>query len=105
MRSNLPPEPLNCNYSDLHIEKLLDTHIGLSAASVLQIQMNYFQNILEKAVASDRNRIIFIHGLGSGKLKNNIRNYLSEYSETDRFEDADPKLFGYGATAVYLKIR
>jgi hypothetical protein len=90
---------------DLHIENIVDTHRGLSAASVLQMQEEHFRNSLEKAVAAGKDRIIFIHGLGSGKLKNSIRSYLTDYPETDRFEDANPKIFGYGATAVYLKIR
>lgn len=90
---------------DLHIDDLGDFASRLDAQSILQLQIQHFNNALEKAIAARMPAIIFIHGVGNGKLKNELRKILSFHKEVQRFEDADPKKFGYGATTVYLKSR
>jgi hypothetical protein len=90
---------------DLHIENLLEPGVKLSPASILNIQTEHFMNVLEKAIAARRGQMIFIHGIGNGVLKNNIRTRLAKHPDVEQFDDADPKLFGYGATVVYIKMR
>jgi hypothetical protein len=90
---------------DLHVDDLGDFASRLDAGSIMQMQLHHFQNALEKALASNMRRITFIHGVGNGKLKNELRKIAGFHRDVERFEEADPKKFGYGATTLYLKIR
>jgi len=61
---------------DLHIHELVDNENGLSNADMLQIQMQKFRTELEKAIDERRRKIIFIHGIGNGVLKMELRKEL-----------------------------
>ena len=88
---------------DLHIEALGEDILGLGNAEILQLQLNHFEESLEKAVISGMDEITFIHGVGNGILRNKIHKKLSQYPHTKYFEDVMKEKFGYGATKVYLK--
>jgi hypothetical protein len=90
---------------DLHIEEIMGGPVQLPAEAILQKQVEHFRNTLEKAFAFGMSKVIFIHGIGNGKLKQEIRKILGSEFSAEKWEDADPKKFGYGATAVYLKNR
>lgn len=89
---------------DLHIEELVESISGLSAGEILDIQMSRFNIALEGAIRGNTKKIIFIHGIGNGKLKYEIRKMLdsSKYSKY-RYQDASFQEYGYGATMVILK--
>ena len=89
---------------DLHIEELVESSIGLSAGEIMDIQMSRFNIALEGAIRSHTKKIIFIHGIGNGKLKYEIRKMLdtSKFSKY-RYQDASFQEYGYGATMVILK--
>lgn len=84
---------------DLHIEELTDTHRGLSNFEILQIQMNKFKQFFSSAQSHNIKKIIVIHGVGEGVLKNEIRSYLSG-KEGIEFFDASYLEYGKGATEV-----
>jgi hypothetical protein len=88
---------------DLHIEELVPDTTDLSADAIFNIQLDHFRNAIEKAHAFGMEKIIFIHGIGNGRLKKEIRFLMARDPHIKRFEDADIKKFGYGATGVYLK--
>jgi len=88
---------------DLHIEALRDDISGLNDDEILQIQLSHFDETLERAVISGLDQITFIHGIGSGTLRNKIHKKLSQYPHIKYFEDAMKEKFGYGATKVHLK--
>jgi len=90
---------------DLHLEELTDQPKKLTPAEAIQLQMRVFIQSLEKAMVQDLDDITFIHGVGKGILKNEIRRNLGSNVHIHGFADADPKKFGYGATIVYLKSR
>jgi hypothetical protein len=89
---------------DLHIEQLIDNITNLSNGEILDIQMSRFHIALEGAIRNKLKKIIFIHGIGNGKLKHEIRKTLdsSKYSHY-KYQDASFKEYGYGATLVILK--
>ncbi len=71
---------------------------------MLTIQLNHFRKNLEEAIL-DKNikKVIFIHGVGNGTLKLELRRILAkEYSHYD-YQDASFKEYGYGATMVILR--
>ena len=88
---------------DLHIEHLVDDFSGLNPGEILDIQMGRFTITLDGAIRGKTKKIVFIHGVGNGKLKYEIRKTLdSKYSKL-RYQDASFKEYGYGATMVIVK--
>jgi hypothetical protein len=86
---------------DLHIEELLDNWAGLSNAQLIDVQLKHMQKALDEAIANHYQRIIFIHGVGNGRLKSEVRRILSGYTGI-RFHDASYQRYGFGATEVLL---
>lgn len=86
---------------DLHIEKLLEDHYGLNNSEKLDIQTKHFRKKLEAAINGHFTKIIFIHGVGNGVLRQTIRDLLKTY-EGIQFSDAAYKQFGAGATEVRI---
>ena len=88
---------------DLHIEELVESHEGLSNGEIISIQMARFEIALETALQSKTQRIVFIHGVGNGRLKHELRKKIDRSYPDLRYQDASFKEYGYGATMVYLK--
>lgn len=86
---------------DLHIEKLLEDHYGLNNPEKIDIQIRHFRKKLELAVNGHFTKIIFIHGVGNGVLRQSIRDLLRTY-EGIEYSDASYKQFGAGATEVRI---
>lgn len=88
---------------DLHIEQIVDSHQGLSNGEIVEIQMGRFETSLETALRSNAKKIVFIHGVGSGTLKHELKKKLDRKYSDLKYQDASFKEYGYGATLVYLK--
>ncbi len=86
---------------DLHIEELTDSDANLSAADMLNIQLDYFRKCLDKAIEMNLDKIVFIHGVGQGVLKHNIEEELNRYSFL-HFFPASMRKYGVGATEVLI---
>lgn len=87
---------------DLHIEELLDDHRGMSNGEIIQIQLKHFQRKLDEAIAKHLIKITFIHGVGTGRLKEEILKLLKEYRNIE-YRNAPYEKYGYGATEVIIK--
>jgi dsDNA-specific endonuclease/ATPase MutS2 len=88
---------------DLHIDKLVEDHSGMSNSAMLKLQLDRFQDALDRAMAANMHEIIFIHGTGNGVLRKEIQKILSRTPGIRFFEDAKKEKFGYGATLVRLR--
>lgn len=88
---------------DLHVEKLSPTPDALSNADKLKLQLDTFERQLENAIAAGLDEITFIHGAGSGVLRQEIHRRLSKHQNVQFFEDAQKEKFGYGATFAKIK--
>lgn len=86
---------------DLHIEELINEPAGLSNGEIMQIQLNHFHKTLDKAMLSKAQSIVFIHGVGNGKLKAALREELRNIHM--KYRDADFSRYGAGATEVILR--
>ncbi|MBK9287271.1 MAG: Smr/MutS family protein [Flavobacteriales bacterium] len=86
---------------DLHLHELVDNERGMSDGEKLQYQLSYFERMLTTAIRERKRKLIVIHGVGEGVLREEVRKVL-QYYEHLRFDDADPRRYGYGATAVEL---
>jgi len=88
---------------DLHIQELLDDFRGLSNGEILEIQMKHFKAKLDEAMQKGPKRLVFIHGVGNGTLKLELRKELDKKTNKLTYQDASFKEYGYGATMVQLK--
>lgn len=88
---------------DLHIEELVDNMSSLSNGEILRTQMDKFTSSLEIALASKTNKIVFIHGVGNGKLRYEIRKTLDSKYPDLQYQDASYAEYGYGATMVIIR--
>lgn len=88
---------------DLHINNLIDSVSGFSNADILNFQMDKFHEVLKDNEQNKGKKIVFIHGIGKGTLKQKILTELrSRYKKHDS-QDASFKEYGYGATLVTIK--
>lgn len=88
---------------DLHIEKLMDNWKGLSNFEILTIQLNNFEKYYQLAVAHRQPNLIVIHGVGTGKLRNEIHEILKTKKEVRTFANQYHEKFGFGATEIYFQ--
>ncbi len=87
---------------DLHIHAIVDNYSRLSEGEILRIQMDKFARSLENAIRRNTRNIVFIHGVGNGKLKFEIRKTLDTKYPDLTYQDASFKEYGFGATLVKL---
>lgn len=88
---------------DLHIEALTDDFSKMNPSDIFSLQMETFRKNLEAAVVHELNSIIFIHGVGSYVLKDQIAKKLKTHSAVKSFGNAPKRTYGNGATEVFLK--
>ncbi len=90
------------NELDLHIEKLTDTSKGMRNADMLHLQMRRFQDYMDQAIRLGVPKVFIIHGVGKGRLKNDIHRWLKDNAYVIRYKNEFHHRFGYGATEVDL---
>ena len=86
---------------DLHIHELVDDPTNLEKSEILEFQINYFIKCLDSALASHYLKVVFIHGVGNGVLRNNIIELLKK-QEGIAFFDAPMSKYGVGALEVRI---
>ena len=87
---------------DMHIWELTDTHRNLTPGECFNIQISFFRECLESAIEENYTKIIFIHGVGNGILKTEIRKILDDYDYIEYFNASMAK-YGVGATEVNIR--
>lgn len=88
---------------DLHIHELLDNFSNLTNTEMVTVQMAKFNEEMAKAIKSDVKKIVFIHGVGNGTLKTELRRELQRKYAKYNFQDASFREYGYGATMVIIR--
>lgn len=86
---------------DLHIEELTEDESKMQAFEKFNIQMEHFRKCLDEAIKRNLDKIVFIHGVGQGTLKNSIEDELNKYSFVHYFP-ASMQKYGVGATEVII---
>lgn len=88
---------------DLHIEQLIADHKGLSNAAIITLQLNTLQRYLSLAIMHRQERMIVIHGLGKGRLKEEVHKLLKDIPEVKRYTNEWIGKYGFGATEVVFQ--
>ena len=86
---------------DLHIYQLIPDCSRLESHEKLTIQLETVKKRLEFAFRKKIQRIVFIHGVGEGVLREELKYLLKKYDNLD-FYDADFQKYGMGATEVHI---
>ena len=87
---------------DLHINAIIDNTTGLSNGEMLQLQIARFKHVMDENISNKGQRIVFIHGVGNGTLKTEVRKLLDRNYRKCYYQDASFKEYGYGATMVVI---
>ena len=90
---------------DLHIEKLTDSWKHLTNFEILTMQLKAFEKYYELAVAHYQSSLTIIHGVGAGKLRDEIHDILRLKSEVKSFVNQYSQQYGYGATEIYFEYK
>lgn len=100
-QTNSGKGPDCCVEIDLHIEELVSQPDRLSSWEKITIQLEHCRDCMESAIELKVPHLVFIHGIGAGRLKQEIRQLLNAYQGVDVF-DANFQRYGYGATQVHI---
>jgi len=88
---------------DLHIEKLTENWQRMSNLEILNLQLKTFEKYYELAVAHLQPSMVVIHGVGSGRLRDDIHEWLKYRREVKTFVNQYDPRFGYGATEILFE--
>jgi hypothetical protein len=87
---------------DLHINKIIDRVVGLTNTEILTLQLDVFRKELNQAIRNNERELIFIHGIGNGTLKGELRRVANQEFKWCSQEDASFKEYGFGATRIRI---
>ncbi|TAG11362.1 MAG: hypothetical protein EAZ35_04790 [Sphingobacteriia bacterium] len=99
-REHLPPAR---SVIDLHIEKLTSDFTAMSNFEMLTLQLKELEKWVDITIAHKQADLIVIHGVGSGKLREETHEYLKTRREVKQFFNQYDSRFGYGATQVFFQ--
>ncbi|MFD2561136.1 DNA mismatch repair protein MutS [Aquimarina rubra] len=93
---NVPPMEV-----DLHIHKLVKSTKGMTNHDMVTLQLDTAKRQLDFAIGKRIPRIVFIHGVGQGVLKEELKYLFGRYDNV-KISDADYKKYGLGAMEIYI---
>jgi hypothetical protein len=102
LRRNLEPAR---HEVDLHIEKLTDHWQDMDSLEMLNIQLHSFEKWFDLAIAHRLSSMVVIHGVGSGKLRDEIHEILRRKKDVKFFVNRYHERYGYGATEIYFQFK
>jgi len=85
---------------DLHIERLTDSWKRMSSPEMLTLQLKTFEKYYELALFHHQPSLIVIHGVGTGRLRDEIHEILRTKREVKTFVNQYQPAYGYGATEI-----
>lgn len=88
---------------DLHASELLDSTAGLSAADILNLQVDTFRRTMDANLRHTGQKIVFIHGKGEGVLRQALMKELKHRYKGHDVQDASFAEYGFGATQVTIR--
>ena len=88
---------------DLHIEKLSDDWKHLRNYEIVSLQLMTFEKYYDLALAHHQHSLTVIHGVGEGKLRDEIHDILRLKREVKSFVNQYHPNFGYGATEIFFE--
>jgi len=87
---------------DLHIDELAPNRSFRNQHETLIFQMDYVRQVLDKANQLRIRRLVFVHGIGKGRLRQELRLMLEQAYPEIEYLDGDYRQFGQGATELII---
>jgi hypothetical protein len=94
-KDSIPPMEV-----DLHINKIVKSTRGMDNFDILSYQIDTAKHKLEFAIEKKLPRVVFIHGVGEGVLKQELNYLFGRYPVI--ISEASYQKYGMGATEVYI---
>jgi len=88
---------------DLHIEKLTDNWQRMSNFEILSLQLKTFEKYYHLSVVHHQPSLIVIHGVGEGRLRDEIHELLRSKKEVKSFANQYHPRYGFGATEIFFQ--
>ena len=88
---------------DLHMEKITDDWRSMGSYEILSLQLKEFEKYFDLAVAHRQPSLVIIHGIGTGRLRDEIHELLRHRKEVKTFINQYHASYGYGATEIYFQ--
>ena len=88
---------------DLHLENVSTSRGAVAPHDALFVQLDKFEEALDRAIASGKFEFRVVHGFGKGKLKEEIHKILAKHPQVRSFANDYHSKYGHGSTIIYLK--
>ena len=87
---------------DLHLDPnhLKNGKVGDQHA--IEHQLSFFEKAIDTALTQNKSELRIVHGIGKGKLKSAIHQYLKKHPHVSSFDDSYHHKYGDGSTLVYF---
>ena len=89
------------NIIDLHIHHLTSSERGMSKHDKLLLQLSTAKTKIDDAINNKNSKLIIIHGVGKGVLKNELIKLFDSYTNIEYY-DASYQDYGQGATEIKI---
>lgn len=100
-----PKQPVNKGMTedeiDLHIEELMENFSGMGKHEILITQINACRKKIDSCILNKTQKLLVIHGIGSGRLKEEVIKLVAEYEHL-RWKPASPQFHGAGAMNIFF---
>jgi hypothetical protein len=91
-------------------EDIIDLHVNqnnvgkgkIAPENVLFHQLEEFEKAMDKAIAAGKLEFRVVHGLGKGKLKEEIYKLLEKNPEVKSYKNEHHSRYGYGSTIIFF---
>jgi Smr domain len=87
---------------DLHIERLTDRWQYMPSGDILAFQMQTFEKYFDLALLNYQPTMTVIHGIGTGRLRDDIHEFLKYRKEVRSFVNQHHPRYGFGATEIFF---
>jgi len=87
---------------DLHLKQTISGKGKIPAQDALFYQLSEFEKALDKAIAAGKIEFRVVHGLGKGKLKEEIGKLLDKHPQVKSYTNEYSPRYGFGSTLIYF---
>ncbi|CAA6798596.1 MAG: Smr protein/MutS2 [uncultured Aureispira sp.] len=88
---------------DLHAEKLVNDTSEFTPRELYDLQLQVLEDFMNTAIEFGLKEVFIIHGLGKGKLKQGVDDFLRFHGDVKTYKNEFHEKYGFGATRVLLK--
>lgn len=87
---------------DLHLEAFIHNTSGLSSENMVQLSLKRMRDALDNAIERGHKEIHFIHGHGTGTLRDRVYFELRVYQKDGLIESFEPSFFNPAVVTVII---